>query len=110
LVVETTAAATIALYLAVLFVAGEWNQKATAPGVFHSTMTGMRRHRHGIRLLFQRGAPMSALPAVFAPEPRCWRSPGLRSSATTQPSRLLGILSIVALCLLRAADAIAKPV
>src|SRR4051794_25008586 len=40
-VVEASAALTILAYLAYLFVAGPWNQKATAPGVYYSILTGL---------------------------------------------------------------------
>src|SRR3989442_652607 len=39
-VVEATAAATILLYLAALRFAGNWNQIASAPGVWYSVLTG----------------------------------------------------------------------
>jgi transporter family protein len=106
LVVETTAAATIALYLAALFVAGEWNQKATAPGVFHSVMTGICVGIGTVLfvLLFQRGAPLSALPAVLALGAALLALAGIAFFGDdASPSRLVGIfLSIVALYLLRA--------
>src|SRR5690242_1616898 len=40
-VVEATAAATILAYLAYLYVAGPWDQKATTPGVAYSVLTGL---------------------------------------------------------------------
>ena len=108
LVVESTAAATIALYLVVLFASGEWNQKAATTGIVHSALTGMCVGVGTIFffLLFQHGAPLSALPAVLALGAALIAVFGIVffGDAATPP-RLLGIvLSVAALYLLRAAQ------
>jgi transporter family protein len=108
LVVETTAAATIAVYLVVLFASGQWNQKAATAGIVHSALTGMCVGVGTILffLLFQHGAPLSALPAVLALGAALIAVFGIAffGDAATPP-RLLGIvLSVVALYLLRAAQ------
>ena len=67
-VVEVTAALTIALYLAWLWATGSWNQKATAPGVWYSALTGLCVGVGTIMffLLFQKGGPLSAVPMILA--------------------------------------------
>jgi transporter family protein len=108
LVVETTAAATIAVYLGALFAAGEWSQKAAAAGVMHSALTGVCVGIGTIFffLLFQHGAPLSALPAVLALGAALLALVGiLFFGDAASPGRLIGIvLSVVALYLLRAPE------
>src|SRR5882724_1935455 len=67
-VVEGTAALTIVLYLAGLYVTGHWNQKANASGVWYSVATGVCVGAGTILffLLFQKGGPLSAVPMVLA--------------------------------------------
>jgi transporter family protein len=104
-VVESTATATIAAYLGVLFFSGNWAQKATAAGIAHSALTGVCVGIGTILffLLFQRGAPLSALPAVLALGAALLAVVGvLFFGDAASPARLLGIvLSIIALYLLR---------
>src|SRR6476469_7713874 len=67
-VVEATAALTILVYLAYLYVAGPWNQQATAPGVYYSMLTGLCVGVGTVFffLLFQKGGPLSAVPMILA--------------------------------------------
>jgi len=68
LVVESSAAATILLYLAVLWAGGRWDQKITAEGLAYSLLTGLCVGGGTIVffLMFQRGGPLSAVPAILA--------------------------------------------
>ena len=68
LVVESTAALTILAYLAALWLLGRWDQKVSAPGVGWSVLTGLCVGAGTIAffLLFQRGGPLSAVPAILA--------------------------------------------
>ena len=67
-VVEATAALSILLYLAFLWLASRWNQQSTAQGIFYSVLTGVCVGAGTIAffLLFQRGGPLSAVPAILA--------------------------------------------
>src|SRR5438093_4504411 len=67
-VVEATAALTILFYLAWLRLSGTWNQTSSAPGVFYSALTGICVGAGTIVffLLFQKGGPLSAVPAILA--------------------------------------------
>ena len=67
-VVESSAALTIALYLAWLWFSGSWDQKASGAGVFYSVLTGLCVGVGTIFffLLFQKGGPLSAVPMVLA--------------------------------------------
>src|SRR5436190_6915621 len=67
-VVETSAALSILLYLAILWLTGQWNQKFTASGFNFSLLTGICVCAGTIAffLLFQRGRPLSAVPAILA--------------------------------------------
>ena len=104
-VVESTATATIAAYLGFLFFSGNWSQKATPAGIVHSTLTGVCVGIGTIFffLLFQRGAPLSALPAVLALGTALLALTGIVFFGDdASPTRVLGIaLSILALYLLR---------
>lgn len=68
LVVETTAALSIAAYLLFLAVSGQWNQKINFLGVIYSVLTGICVGIGTIVffLLFQKGGPLSAVPAILA--------------------------------------------
>lgn len=68
LVVEGSAAITIAVYLVALWFSGRWNQKAAGPGVYYSVLTGLCVGVGTIFffLLFQRGGPLSAVPMILA--------------------------------------------
>ena len=67
-VVEASAALSILLYLAVLWFGGRWNQKFSATGFNYSLLTGICVGAGTIAffLLFQRGGPLSAVPAILA--------------------------------------------
>jgi bacterial/archaeal transporter family protein len=67
-VVEASAATFILLYLAFLWLAGRWNQKFSMPGFNYSLLTGFCVGAGTIAffLLFQKGGPLSAVPAILA--------------------------------------------
>ena len=67
-VVEATAALTILVYLGCLRFGGEWNQSASAPGVWYSVLTGICVGIGTIFffVLFQKGGPLSAVPMILA--------------------------------------------
>lgn len=105
LVVEGTAAATIAIYLLTLWLTSNWNQKATASGIGFSVLTGISVGAGTVMffLLFQKGGPLSAVPMVLAGGAALMAMCGIiffREPASWP--RLLGIaLSIAGLLLLR---------
>jgi len=68
LLVEATAAVTIAVYLVFLWLTGTWSQKATSVGVSYSILTGISVGAGTVMffLLFQKGGPLSAVPMVLA--------------------------------------------
>jgi transporter family protein len=104
-VVEATAALSILLYLGFLFLAHRWNQKATAPGVAYSVLTGICVGIGTILffLLFQKGGPLSAVPMILAGGAAIMAMAGIfffKEPASWQ--RLLGIgMAIGGLYLLR---------
>jgi bacterial/archaeal transporter family protein len=67
-IVEASAALSILLYLAVLSLSGRWNQKFSASGFNYSLLTGICVGAGTIAffLLFQKGGPLSAVPAILA--------------------------------------------
>ena len=67
-VVEATAALSILIYLAILWLAGRWNQKFSAAGFNYSLLTGICVGAGTITffLLFQKGGPLSSVPAILA--------------------------------------------
>jgi bacterial/archaeal transporter family protein len=67
-VVEATAALSILLYLAFVSLLGRWNQQSSAQGIFYSVLTGICVGAGTIAffLLFQKGGPLSAVPAILA--------------------------------------------
>lgn len=104
-VVEGTAALTILLYLAFLWSTGRWNQKFSVVGFNYSALTGICVGAGTVAffLLFQRGGPLSAVPAILAGGAAIMAIAGI--SFFQEPAswqRLLGItLSIAGLFLLR---------
>jgi len=68
LVVEATAAVTIAIYLVFLWLTNTWTQKATSIGIWYSILTGICVGAGTVMffLLFQKGGPLSAVPMVLA--------------------------------------------
>ena len=105
LVVETTAAVTVAIYLAALYLSGRWNQTGSRTGVTYSVLTGICVGAGTVLffLLFQKGGPLSAVPAVLAVGSAVMALTGiLFFREPTTPARLLGIvLSIAGLFLLQ---------
>src|SRR5438309_9932572 len=67
-VVEASAALSILLYLAFLWLGGRWNQKFSIAGLNYSLLTGICVGAGTIAffLLFQKGGPLSAVPAILA--------------------------------------------
>src|SRR3954453_11360487 len=100
-VVEASAALSILLYLAVLWLSGRWNQKFSAAGFNYSLLTGICVGAGTIAffLLFQKGGPLSTVPAVVARGAALMAIAGIvffREPASWQ--RVLGItLSIIGL-------------
>jgi len=68
LIVEASAALSILIYLLVLWFSGYWNQKFSASGFNYSLLTGVCVGAGTIAffLLFQKGGPLSAVPAILA--------------------------------------------
>jgi len=66
--VEATAALSILLYLLFLCLTSRWNQKSTVDGIIYSVLTGICVGAGTIAffLLFQKGGPLSAVPAILA--------------------------------------------
>ncbi|MHA3773074.1 EamA family transporter [Verrucomicrobiota bacterium sgz303538] len=104
-VVEGTAALTILLYLAFLYLSGRYNQKFSSEGFWYSVLTGICVGAGTVAffLLFQRGGPLSSVPVILAGGAAIMAIAGIiffREPASWQ--RLLGIgLAIVGLFLLR---------
>jgi transporter family protein len=104
-VVETTAAFTILVYLAVIWSSGRWNQKFSSEGFYYSVLTGICVGAGTIAffLLFQKGGPLSSVPAILAGGAAIMAVAGIvffREPASWQ--RLIGIsLAVVGLFLLR---------
>jgi transporter family protein len=68
LVVETTAAATILVYLIYSGVAGRWSERLSVPGVGWSIATGVCVGAGTVVffVLFQRGGPLTVVPGILA--------------------------------------------
>ncbi len=104
-VVEATAAFTILLYLAALWFNGRWNQKFSGEGFYYSALTGICVGTGTIAffLLFQKGGPLSSVPAILAGGAAIMAIAGMlffREPPSWQ--RLVGItLAIAGLFLLR---------
>ena len=67
-VVEVTAALSILSYLAFLWLANRWDQKSSLNGIVYSVLTGICVGAGTIAffLLFQKGGPLSSVPAILA--------------------------------------------
>src|SRR6266446_6735346 len=67
-VVEATAALSILLYLAFLWLSGRWNQKFSISGFNYSVITGVCVGAGTIAffLLFKKGGHLSSVPAILA--------------------------------------------
>jgi bacterial/archaeal transporter family protein len=104
-VVEATAALSILLYLAALWLGARWNQKFSAEGFYYSALTGICVGAGTIAffLLFQKGGPLSSVPAILAGGAAIMAIAGMlffREPASWQ--RLIGVaLAIAGLFLLR---------
>ena len=104
-VVEATAALSILLYLAFLWLSGRWNQKFSVEGFNYSALTGICVGTGTIAffLLFQRSGPLSSVPVILAGGAAIMAIAGIlffREAASWQ--RLLGItFAIAGLFLLR---------
>jgi bacterial/archaeal transporter family protein len=104
-VVEATAALSILLYLAFLWLANRWNQQSSAQGILYSILTGVCVGAGTIAffLLFQKGGPLSSVPAILAGGAAIMAIAGIlffREPASWP--RLTGIvLAIIGLLLLR---------
>jgi len=67
-VVEASAAFSILIYLGILWFSGRWNQKFSTAGFNYSLLTGICVGAGTIAffLLFQKGGPLSSVPAILA--------------------------------------------
>lgn len=105
LVVEGTATLTILIYLAILYFSGNWEQKFSMQGFKFSVLTGICVGMGTVAffLLFQRGGPLSAVPAILAIGAAIMAVAGvLLFDETLTWQRALGVvLSIAGLMLLR---------
>jgi bacterial/archaeal transporter family protein len=104
-VVEATAALTILIYLVFLWLVSRWNQQSSAQGIFYSVLTGICVGAGTIAffLLFQKGGPLSSVPAILAAGAAIMAIAGiLFFHETPSWQRLLGVvLAITGLFLLR---------
>src|SRR5262245_20030413 len=105
LVVEGSAVVTIAAYLGWLYVSGRWAQTSTPLGVIYSVLTGICVGAGTVLffMLFQRGGPLSAVPAILAGGAAMMAAAGILGFGE-QPtlSRVVGIaLSLIGLYLVR---------
>ena len=104
-VVEATAALTILLYLAVLWLTSRWDQKFSSVGFNYSALTGICVGAGTIAffLLFQKGGPLSSVPVILAGGAAIMAIAGIvffKEPASLQ--RILGILlALAGLFLLR---------
>jgi len=105
LIVEATAVLTILIYLAGLYFWGKWNQTATRAGIWYSILTGVCVGAGTLFffLLFQKGGPLSSVPAILAGGSAIMAVAGIvwfNEPASTL--RLLGIaLALAGMILLR---------
>lgn len=104
-VVEATAAFSILLYLVFLWLMSRWNQKSTVDGIVYSVLTGICVGAGTIAffLLFQKGGPLSSVPAILAGGAAIMAIAGiLFFNEAVSWQRLLGVtLAIAGLFLLR---------
>jgi bacterial/archaeal transporter family protein len=104
-VVEASAALSILLYLAFLWLSGRWNQKFGAVGCNYSLLTGICVGAGTIAffLLFQKGGPLSSVPAILAGGAAIMAVAGiLFFHETPSWQRMVGVaLAIAGLFLLR---------
>src|ERR1051325_855154 len=104
-VVEASAALSILIYLAFLWVGGRWSQKFSMVGFNYSLLTGVCVGAGTIVffLLFQKGGPLSSVPAILAGGAAIMAIAGiLFFREPTSWQRIVGIVfAIVGLFLLR---------
>jgi bacterial/archaeal transporter family protein len=104
-VVEASATLTIVTYLLMQYAWGHWNQSVTPVGVAYSVVTGICVGFGTILffILFQRGGPLSAVPAILAGGGAIMAVSGiLWFGEPAQPRRLIGIvLALAGLYLVR---------
>jgi transporter family protein len=104
-IVEATAALSILCYLAFLWFASRWDQKSNLHGIVYSVLTGICVGAGTIAffLLFQRGGPLSSVPAILAGGAAIMAIAGIlffREAPSWQ--RILGVaFAIIGLLLLR---------
>lgn len=104
-IVEASAALSILIYLAILWCGGRWNQKFSVAGLNYSLLTGICVGAGTIAffLLFQKGGPLSSVPAILAGGAAIMAIAGIvffREAPSWQ--RIVGIVfAIVGLFLLR---------
>jgi bacterial/archaeal transporter family protein len=104
-IVEASAALSILIYLAILWFAGRWNQKFNEAGLGYSLLTGICVGAGTIAffLLFQKGGPLSSVPAILAGGAAIMAIVGIlffREAASWQ--RIVGVaFAIIGLFLLR---------
>jgi bacterial/archaeal transporter family protein len=104
-IVEATAAFTILLYLGFLYFTGRWGQKFSGEGFWYSALTGVCVGAGTVAffLLFQKGGPLSSVPAILAGGAAIMAIAGIvffREPASWQ--RIVGVgLAIVGLFLMR---------
>jgi bacterial/archaeal transporter family protein len=104
-IVEATAALSILCYLAFLWFASRWDQKSNLHGIVYSGLTGICVGAGTIAffLLFQRGGPLSSVPAILAGGAAIMAIAGIlffREAPSWQ--RILGVaFAIIGLLLLR---------
>jgi transporter family protein len=105
LIVEGSAVVTIVVYLAALSALGRWSQTATTVGAFYSVLTGVCVGAGTIAffVVFQRGGPLSAVPAILAGGAAMMAVAGIAwFGEPAQPLRPLGVvLSLAGLYLVR---------
>jgi len=67
-IVEASAALSILMYLTILWFSGRWSQKFSGAGFSYSLLTGICVGAGTIAffLLFQKGGPLSVVPAILA--------------------------------------------
>ena len=98
-VVEASAALSILVYLLVLRLFGRWNQSASAPGINYSVLTGLCVGAGTIAffLLFQKGGPLSAVPAILAVGAALMAVAGmLFFKEPASPLRVVGVVLAIA--------------
>jgi len=105
LIVEASAVLTIAVYLGWLYIAGRWTQMWTPLGIAYGVVTGLCVGAGTVLffLLFQRGGPLSAVPAILAGGAALMAAAGIIGfgERPTLP-RVIGIvLSVIGLYLVR---------